>query len=480
MQMQRILLVTGFIFCVLFTTAQPFNAIVSADGSDDYTTVQEAINAMPSNSASRSLIFIKNGTYNEKIEVAADKINISLIGENVDGVTIEYNDYAGKDGMSSAESYTLLVGGADFYMENITVKNTAGNVGQALAINTEGDRGIYKNCKFYGFQDTYYAHKKRQYNYKCYVEGGTDFIYGDATAVFDYCQINCVSGGQYITAPADTKFITQFTTRKFLHGLLFRMCDITADDGVPAESYYLGRPWQPYASSVYVECTLGNHIKPIGWSTWSDDTHLTSYFAEYQSVDTNGNLVDVSNRADWSYQLEVFNYQYELEFFLNGINSEKWNPVLMTRNLLQPENVSINGDVISWNKVDQAIGYIIYNEGAFYASSTDTFFVANGLSIENVEVKSVYKTGALSSVENNDLVAVNHYSIGNKEIKFSISGNTLKTTELVKLTVYNMNGKKVLQNGYALTHALTELEHGVLLLQLEDVKGNKRIQKIIR
>ncbi len=478
--MQRLILIVSFIICALFSSAQPFDAIVAADGSADYSSIQEAINAMPSNSTTRSLILVKCGTYHEKIVVGIDKKSISLIGENVDDVVIEHDDYAGKNGLSSAESYTLLVGGDDFYMENVTVRNTAGKVGQALAINTEGDRGVYKNCEFYGFQDTYYAHKKRQYNYKCYIEGGTDFIYGDATAVFDLCQINCVSGGQYITAPADTKMITQFTTSKFLHGLLFRRCDITANNDVPDQSYYLGRPWQPNASSVYLNCTLGNHIKPTGWSIWNDETHLSSFFAEYQSVDIEGNLIDVSSRADWSYQLETVNYKYELPFFFNALKTPKWEPLLMTRNLLQPQNVTINAELLSWSKVDQAIGYLIYNEGTFYATSTDTSIAANGLLLENIEVKSIYKTGALSSEENNDLVAVDEYSISHKEIQFSISNNLLETNENVKLTVYELNGKKVLQNEFSKKHNLIELNGGVFLLKVEDKDGNISTQKVKR
>ena len=476
--MKRFIGFIGFVFSVLILNAQPFTAVIDAAGTGDYTTFQAAIDAMPSNSSSRSIIFVKAGTYTEKVLVGSDKSNLSIIGEDVDKVILSYNDYAGKNGMSSAESYTLLVQGSDFYMENVTVKNTAGKVGQALAINTEGDRGVYKNCKFYGFQDTYYAHKNRQYNYKCLVEGGTDFIYGDATAVFDYCQINCVNGGQYITAPADTKLITQFTTRKFLHGLLFRMCDITANSDVATNSYYLGRPWQPDASSVFAKCTIDAHIKPIGWSTWNDDTHLSSYFAEFKNVDTEGDLVDISNRADWSYQLSdtQFNNLYKLEFFFRKSMVE-WDALAMTRNLLHPENVRIEENSLTWDAVDQAIGYVIYNNGAVYATTTETSIAANDLAVENVEVKSVYKTGALSNEENNDLVS--KQEISQQNISFTLIDKVLTVPNAVQLSIFNLNGQKVLDNNYSCNHNLKELGSGVYLLHLKDEKGNMSFQRIL-
>ena len=258
---------------ILFPSAQAqvYDFVVAKDGSTRYSTIKLALDKVPASSPNRTLIFVKNGVYEEKVWVYANKKNVSIIGESVDGVVISWDDYSGKtSGMSTADSYTLLVEGDDFYGENLTIKNTAGNVGQAVAVRTTGDRQIFKNCKFIGFQDTYYAHKKRQYNVDCYVEGATDFIFGDATTVFENSTINSVKGGQYITAPNDTKLIsTTASGDPFYHGLLFLECLLTADEDVPANSYYLGRPWGAPGSAVYIDCTLGEHIRPAGWSEWN-------------------------------------------------------------------------------------------------------------------------------------------------------------------------------------------------------------------
>ena len=258
------------------------------------------------------------------------------------------------------------------------------------------------------------------------------------------------------------------------------MCDITANDDVSANSYYLGRPWQPDASSVFAKCTLGDHIKPIGWSTWNDDTHLSSYFAEFNNVDTDGNLIDISSRADWSYQLtEVqFNNLYKLEFFFKT-SLYPWDALAMTRNLLHPANVRLEDDKIVWDAVGQAIGYVIYNNGAVYATTSETSLAANALVVENVEVKSVYKTGALSSEENSDLVSVKKITTNSQHILFALERKILTAAIPVQLTIYNLNGQKIMQRYFASEHNLQQLKNGVYVLELTDEKGNRELQRIL-
>jgi pectinesterase len=175
----------------------PSNIIVAKDGSGNYKTIQEAVNSVRDLGSKRVTILIKNGVYREKLVIPSWKTNISLVGESRDGTIITYDDFSGKqnpggtdafgkDKFTTYTSYTVLVQGNDIVIENLTIQNTAGRVGQAVALHVEGDRFIIKNSKLLGNQDTLYAAKEnsRQYYENCYIEGTTDFIFGEAIAVF--------------------------------------------------------------------------------------------------------------------------------------------------------------------------------------------------------------------------------------------------------------------------------------------------------
>lgn len=470
------------VFVIVASKAEVFSLIVDSNGNGDHKTIQAAINAAPDNQSIRTLIFVLNGIYTEKVLVPATKVNISLIGESLEGVVISWNDYASTStGLSSAETATLQVDGKDFYMENITVRNTAGRVGQALAIRTVGDRGVYKNCRFLGYQDTYYAHKARQYNYQCFVEGGTDFIYGDATAVFELSTINCVSGGSYITAPADTKLFTQFSSgNKFYNGLMMLQCEVTANTDVPDNSYYLGRPWQPAASSVYIKCKLGSHIKPEGWSTWNDDNHLKGYYGEYQSTSLKGDTIDVSQRVDWSYQISVdwIKNFYKLEFFLKN-GTDVWDARTMTKALKTPENVQVDGDFIRWDKVDQAIGYVVYNKASFYKVTTEPLIDAAGLSLSDIQIKSVRENGVLSSVSNTNLLTGKNEIIPVNLPLVWVSNKTIFSNNNINVKLYNLGGIVVKSCQVSKELSLGELPSGPYILKATNEKGQTIVQKVM-
>ncbi|WP_340114646.1 pectinesterase family protein [Maribellus mangrovi] len=469
---------------VLFVNAgwgQVFDLVVDAHGTGDYNNIQKAINSAPDNSSERTLIFVKNGTYYEKVLLPASKMNVSLIGQSADGVILTYDDNPQK-GTSPADTYTLHADAAGFYAENITVENTSGNVGQAIAIRTTGDTMVFKNCRFLGFQDTYYAHKRRQYNLNCYVEGATDFIYGDATTVFDSCRINCVKGGSYITAPADTKLTTNIAGNIFLHGLLFRYCDVTADADVPDNSYYLGRPWQPNSSSVYIQCTLGDHIKSEGWSTWNDDNHLSSVFAEYQNITPGGSLVDVSQRVDWSSQLDsaIVANLYKLDFFFRKTFGEHWDPTRLTDNLSDPYGLSLNGNTLTWDAVDGAIGYVILKDDVvlgFADLESYTNEAVNG-EISNFKVKSVTKNGALStgkkSVETGVIVPAQ-----NANLIRTYSKGIIKFEEPVTFRIYNVSGS-LIRTGVGDEVDISNERSGVYIVKSSNKLGDLEIRKILK
>ena len=302
-----------------------YDFVVAKDGSGDFFTLQDAIDAVPDfRKEKRTNILVRRGVYKEKLIVPECKLNISLIGE--DGAVLTNDDYAQKknrfgENMSTSGSSTCYIYGPDFYAENITFENSAGRVGQAVACFIEGDRAYFKNCRFLGNQDTLYNYGKesRQYFENCYIEGTVDFIFGWATVLFKDCIIHSVGDG-YVTAPA--------TDKGKKYGYVFMDCKLTAADGV--HKVYLSRPWRPYAKAVFIRCDLGNHIMPEGWNNWGKkDNEKTAYYAEYKNI---GEGAPIENRAKWSHQLKNLNNFGEEDILLGN---DGWNPVKNGNELLK-------------------------------------------------------------------------------------------------------------------------------------------------
>lgn len=294
-----------------------YDYVVAKDGSGDFFTIQEAINAVPDfRKAARTTILVRKGVYKEKLVIPASKINVSLIGQ--EGAVISYDDYASKKNVfgeekSTSGSASCYIYAPDFYAENITFENTSGPVGQAVAAFIDGDRVMFRNCRFLGFQDTLYTYGKdsRQYYEDCYIEGTVDFIFGWSTAVFNRCTINSKGDG-YIAAPS--------TDMGKPYGYLFYDCKLTADKGV--NKVYLARPWRPYAQAVYIRCEMGKHIAPEGWNNWDKkEAERNSFFAEYQSK---GEGASNETRVSYSHQLTSLK-DYDIEKVLAG--QDNWNPV---------------------------------------------------------------------------------------------------------------------------------------------------------
>jgi len=277
-------------------TAKPdqykYNYTVSKDGSGDFTTIQEAINAMRVFTLAPITLNIKDGVYNEKIELPNTKTDIRFVGESKDKTIITFDDYSGKGKLTTFNSYTAKISGNRFVAENISFVNSAGRVGQAVAMFVDADEAVFKNCKFIGNQDTMYlgGETSKQYFVNCYIEGTTDFFFGPATAVFNNCEILCKSNS-YITAPNTTK------GKDF--GFVFLDCKITTSAEVT--KLFLGRPWRAWAKSVFVRCELPEKITPEGWNNWSNvENEKTAYFAEYKST---GLGSKTNERVNWSHQL---------------------------------------------------------------------------------------------------------------------------------------------------------------------------------
>lgn len=321
------------VFCSIILAAQTtdnrFELTVAQDGSGDCKTIQEAINKVRDHAEMRVTILIKPGIYNEKVVIPSFKRNITLKGSDKEKTVISYNDYSGKPfrgidvtgdtKFSTYTSYTLFIQGNDCSIENLTVENTAGRIGQAVALHTEGDRVVVKNCSILGNQDTLYLAKGGTRNYfeNCYINGTTDFIFGAATAYFYNCTIESLSNS-YVTAAS--------TTQQDAYGFVFVDCKLTAKDATVSQ-VFLGRPWRPYAQTIFINTEMGAHIVPEGWNAWKGDKNFpdkekTVFYAESGSKGAGGK--DLSKRVSWSHQLKKADLKkYDLLKVLNG-----WNPKL--------------------------------------------------------------------------------------------------------------------------------------------------------
>ncbi|WP_194765966.1 pectate lyase [Tamlana sp. I1] len=272
-----------------------YNMVVSKDGTGDFTNIQDAIYAAKAIPAQRVIIHVKNGVYNEKVHVFSWNTKITLLGESQEKTIITFDDFFNKINLgrnSTFHTATVLVEGDDFIAKNLTIENASGDVGQAVALSVNANRCFFENCKLLGFQDTLYTAGEgfKQYFKNCYIEGGTDFIFGEATVLFESCTIHSKTNS-YITA-ASTPENQEF-------GYVFKNCKITANNEVNA--VYLGRPWRIYAKTVFVNCDLGKQIKPEGWHNWSKpEAEKTSFYAEYHN---SGAGFQPEHRVKWSHQL---------------------------------------------------------------------------------------------------------------------------------------------------------------------------------
>jgi pectinesterase len=309
------------------TTTYPSRIIVAKDGSGNYKTIQEAVNSVRDLGMARVTIFIRNGIYKEKLVIPSWKTNITLSGESKDKTIVTNDDYTGKpfpgkdpsdrEQYMTFTSYTVLVQGNDFIAENLTIQNTAGRVGQAVSLHVEGDRVIIKNCNLLGNQDTLYAAKEnsRQYYGDCYIEGTTDFIFGEAIAVFRRCTIKSLLNS-YVTAAA--------TRQGQRFGFVFLDCKLIADSAV--DKVFLGRPWRPYAQTVFIHSQLGNHIVPEGWNPWKGDAMFpdkerTAFYAEYGNT---GPGAGTKARVPWAKQLNSKTVkQYTIKNIFSGWKFEE-------------------------------------------------------------------------------------------------------------------------------------------------------------
>ena len=297
----------------------PDTIVVARDGTGEFRNISEAIEVCRAFMDYHKVIYVKRGTYKEKLEIPTHLTNIEICGEDALTTIITWDDHAnimmpsaydpiaierhptadtqhptpsGQHPIGTFRTFTLRVCGSDITLKNITIENNSARLGQAVALHTEGDRLRFIGCRFLGHQDTIYTGRggTRLLFRDCYIEGTTDFIFGPSTAWFENCTIKS-KADSYITAastPADVEY-----------GYVFNRCRLIADEGVT--KVYLGRPWRPYAYTLFMNCTLGSHIVPAGWENWRNpDNEKTTRYAEYNN---SGEGANTKQRVAWSRQL---------------------------------------------------------------------------------------------------------------------------------------------------------------------------------
>lgn len=266
--------------------------VVSRDGTGNFRTLQEAIESARAFMDYTVTIYVKNGVYKEKVIVPSWVENIDINQEDRDKTIITYDDHANINKMGTFRTYTVKVEGSDITFKNLTIENNAAQLGQAVALHTEGDRLKFINCRILGNQDTIYTGAKftRLYFKDCYIDGTTDFIFGPSTALFEDCIIHS-KRNSYVTAAS--------TPKEAKYGYVFKHCKLTAEPGV--DKVYLGRPWRPYAYTLFIECELGKHIVLAGWHNWGKQSNEeTARYMEYKNT---GEGANASERVAWSKQL---------------------------------------------------------------------------------------------------------------------------------------------------------------------------------
>lgn len=430
-------------------TARLFDAVVATDGSGDYLTVSEAITAAPENRVAPWLVFIKEGTYKEHLEIPANKPYIHLIGQDVEKVIITDNrlsgDAAGQTNYHVSQGATVVVQATDFFAENISFENSWGiekNAGpQALAFYSNNDRIVLSNCKLRSYQDTYLTSTKnvgdRHYLKNCFIEGAVDFIYGGGDVFFDDCTLYITrSSGGYIVAPSH-KTGTAW-------GYVFMNNKITAPAPANGTSVWLGRPWKDAPKTVFINTTSEVTIPAAGW--YYKMGAIPAVFADYNTMDADGNLLDLSHRIeDYEYDEKDASgnvsgtvkgkakksltdeeaAQYTIKNVLSGTDS--WQPQAVTEKTAQPKP-QVSEHTVSWEKDNYAICYIVYKDGKVADFTTENQYTVSLTAEQSAQitVQAVAESGALSEMsdavqvpgaptkldDNDDMAKLNYYTAG--------------------------------------------------------------------
>lgn len=463
---------------LIFTTmerpdpiARVYNAVVDAYGTGDYTTIQAAVDAAPTSRTSPWLIFVKNGTYKELVRIPATKPYLYFIGQDKTKVKIcfaincassssdtgwdySYTNYNTTDGC------VVVANATNFYAENISFINTYGVNFQsgpmALAMKSKADRFAFYNCNFRSYQDTWYTAvsnvSDRQYAFKCYIEGAVDYIYGGGDCFFDKCNIYSVRSGAVIVAPSHG------TGTKY--GYVFNSCTLNGNSAAGDGNLKLGRPWQNSPIAVYLNTTMNVVPAPEGWTNMGV---IPKLFAEYNSMDANGNAIDLSNRKS-SYttsggvtqtglqtelsQTEAAAYTYE-----NVIEgSDQWNPRAYFEPVSAPSNLSVSSTTLSWTASKYTICYVVFRDTSVIGFTTSTNYTDATAAVGKTYsyyVKAANEYGSISASSDTVTVKITTTdvkAVNSETLQVYTYNSTLYINNIIsgsEVTIYSVSGNIV-------------------------------------
>lgn len=422
-----------------------FNAIVEPNSDGDTTPIQNAINAAP-NDNTPYYIFVKKGTYEGHVQI--NRANIHLMGQSRENTIISWNKLHNEDGGNVDTNATINVTANDVSFDNLTIRNTRSNEGQALALYTKADRIVITSCNLLGWQDTYRTGKDGQRHLvrNSKISGTTDFIYGAGEAYFDECTLHVVRKSNVIVAP-------DHSSAKY--GYVFRNATITAEQA--GSTTALGRPWGNTPKVAYIHTQLTSDVS-ITAQGWNDMGGLPIQMAEYQTMDANGNLVDLSQRktsftADGVTRSSkaVLTHReadsYKLSYMLTG--SDGWDADWQGFILPAP-SISVSGNTVSWyDATGYAQCFLVIVDGNA-TLTTDTSVNADG---KHVTVQCVSAYGVAGEVA----------SDGNPTAVYLTTTNA----EVVSRQFYTADGRQV-----------NRLQHGMTIVREMLSDGTTRTTKI--
>ena len=415
----------------LVSSPRLYDAVVAVDGTGNYRSVQDAIDAAPANRHVPWLIFIKTGNYKGTVNIPRDKPLIHLIGQDRDKTVIHEKLHVGAQPQEGSPWYSndtaawkfsthnpqspvyrtqgsvVIVSASDFYAENITFQNDYGVEAQtgpqALALRTQNDRSTFYNCNFRSFQDTWQTSSAgindRIYAYKCLIEGAVDYFYGGGNAYIEECTFYNLRTGSVIVAPNHREG-TQW-------GYVFHNCIVDGNAASNDGQQKLGRPWRNEPIAVFLNTTMKIQIHPEGWTDMGSAAKL---FAEYNSMDVNGKPLDLSQRRTWYRQRENQGgqvitglkavltaeeaAQYTYENVVSG--ADGWNPRSHFGRVTKPTNLVLTNHTLSWNASENAICYIVIKDEQVIGFTVDTKYVI--ASVDKTAKYALYAVGESGSL----------------------------------------------------------------------------------
>jgi len=479
--------------------ARLFDAIVSADSTGDYISVQAAINAAPEKRSKPWLIFVRNGVYNEVIRVPESKPYIHLIGENADSTIIRYKicctflvdgGYTGP--LEEAEAFGAYaaqfsagyvrgslgidamahIDAKNFYSENISYINLWGyeerNYPQALAVWCTKDRTAFYNCKALSYQDTWRTPSSggyRQYLKNCLIEGNVDFIYDNGDVFFDSCQINIIKNDK---ATEEAGWIVAPSHSGTKWGYVFKDCSLSAEK--KGDSIYLGRAWIAQPKAVFINLQLDDKVvlRPKGWDSHFGQA-IPIIFADWGTRNADGSPVDLSQRNNWYWYLngndtvQGYSRQYLSDeqaatyTFHNVIpGSDAWRPDLMAERLPAP-HLKIESGLLSWNSVPFAICYEIRYKGKFVCFTTENNYRPASAATD-YQVRAVNEWGGRGLLSD--------YATG-------LKSTSPATAKIVRTEYFDLMGRRIPENNISTGKQL-------ILRKMSYSDGNVVVVKEIR